>query len=835
MIKPLPTAFEAARLAALNSYGVLDTPTEKDLDELAELAAKLCGVPIAFISFVDDRRQWFKAAFGTKLKETDRDISFCAHAIHQPDVFIVPDTTKDERFADNPLVVGEPGIRFYAGATLVTSDGQPLGTLCVLDRKPHELTADQTHTLQLLSRHVMAQLGLRRQANQMSHTNGSLLGILEDELMAESALRESEALNRGVLDSMLAHIAVLDRDGKIIAVNDAWRQFARENAGPQSASLARTDVGTNYLEMCRASQGVFSAEAMLAHDGLLAVLRGEKTHFMLEYPCHSERRQRWFLLSVTPLKTKNGGAAVSHLEISERKCAEEELRAKTAFLEAQVHSALDGLLVVNNQGKIILRNQRLIDLWKIPAAIIESNDDAQQLRYIAHRVENRDQFIAKVEYLNAHPDEISRDEITLLDGTILDRYSAPVQDKAKKNYGRIWTFRDLTQRRKLEEQFRHAQKMEAVGQLAGGVAHDFNNILAVVQMQSDLVKFDGNLSREQLECMDEITVAAQRATNLTRQLLLFSRHEHIKPIDLDLGVSISSMAKMLRRLLGEHIQMQIKFAPQSMLIHADAGMLDQILMNLAVNSRDAMPRGGSLTIETAAVEMDELAASQSPRARPGSFVCLSVSDTGTGISAEILPRIFEPFFTTKDVGKGSGLGLATVFGIVEQHHGWVDVRSVIGQGTTFRIYFPRLAEMSLRPQNKQATLSTIRGGSETILLLEDDLPLRAAFMKALAQLGYHILEAGTAAEAFEVWEKHRDTIDLLLTDIVIPGGVTGKEFAELLLQSAPKLKVIYMSGYTPDNTFLTAEQAHGQGIHFLPKPFDALIIAQAVRAALEKD
>ncbi|HSY19441.1 MAG TPA: PAS domain-containing protein [Candidatus Acidoferrales bacterium] len=407
----------------------------------------------------------------------------------------------------------------------------------------------------------------------------------------------------------------------------------------------------------------------------------------------------------------------------------------------------------------------------------------------------------------------------------------PIRNEAGEVYRVVGTAEDITERRKLEEQLRHAQKMEAIGQLAGGVAHDFNNILAVIRMQSDLMRFDDDLSGEQKESVDEITAAAERATNLTRQLLLFSRHEKMQPHDLDLGESISDLAKMLRRILGEDIQMHFKFAAQPLHIHADPGMIDQVVMNLTINSRDAMPNGGNLFIETTTVELDELAAQQSPRARPGSFVCLSVTDTGCGIPAEIIPRIFEPFFTTKGVGKGTGLGLATVFGIVANHRGWVDVYSEVHRGTTFRVFFPRLTGAAARPKHAPVTLQSAVRGDETILLVEDDNALRLAFKRALSQLGYHVIEAGNGATALDLWNQHRSRINLLLTDLVMPGGMNGKEFAEKLLAEAPKLKVIYMSGYSPD---ITLSDLHlGQGIHFLAKPFDTIALAKTIRAALE--
>ena len=287
---------------------------------------------------------------------------------------------------------------------------------------------------------------------------------------------------------------------------------------------------------------------------------------------------------------------------------------------------------------------------------------------------------------------------------------------------------------------------------------------------------------------------------------------------------------MLRRILGENIHIQFKYATQPPFILADAGMMDQVLMNLTLNSRDAMPDGGKLTIETAAVEIDELAALQSAQARPGAFARLSVTDTGCGIPAEILPRIFEPFFTTKDVGKGTGLGLATVFGIVQQHQGWINVASEPGRGTTFDIYLPRLAQSSGPQTEPVITSANAPGGNETILLVEDDDALRASVRKCLSQLGYHLLEAASGAAALKVWEQHRDQVHLLLTDLVMPDGVTGRQLGEQLQGEKPALKVIYVSGYS---TEVFARDFPSDAI-FLAKPFPAQVLAQTVRDCLDK-
>jgi PAS domain S-box-containing protein len=389
---------------------------------------------------------------------------------------------------------------------------------------------------------------------------------------------------------------------------------------------------------------------------------------------------------------------------------------------------------------------------------------------------------------------------------------------------------DLSERKKLEQQFRQAQKMEAIGNLSAGVAHDFNNILAVIHIQADFLKNAKNLSAEETESAEDIIAAVERAGTLTRQLLLFSSREAFEPQDIDLNESVSSTIKMVERLVGEHIEMQFRRASQPLFLHADAGMLDQALINLVVNARDAMPNGGHLVIETSGVEFDEFAALHSAQVRVGSFVCLSVSDSGCGIPPENFSRIFEPFFTTKDVGKGTGLGLATVFGIVQQHQGWINVYSEVNHGTTFRIYLPRLAR-NAGLKSAKLDLNATYGGSETILLVEDDPRLRASIRRALSQLGYHILEAQDGAAALDVWKNHRNDIQLLLTDLVMPGKMTGKELAQIIVMDNPQIKVAYMSGYSVE--VVGKDFPLKEGINFLTKPFAASNLAKMVRHCLD--
>jgi PAS domain S-box-containing protein len=391
---------------------------------------------------------------------------------------------------------------------------------------------------------------------------------------------------------------------------------------------------------------------------------------------------------------------------------------------------------------------------------------------------------------------------------------------------------DLTEQKKLERQVLQAQKMESIGALAAGVAHDFNNILAVIQMHADLMKTDDGREQNRLDSADDIIAAVERAATLTRQLLLFSSREMFQPRDIELSDSIADTLKMVRRIVGEHIQMDVKLDSQPTHVHADRGMLDQVLLNLVVNARDAMPLGGRLVIETSCVDFDSSMVLQSSQERSGSFVCLSVSDSGCGIAPSVLPKIFEPFFTTKEVGKGTGLGLATVFGIVRQHNGWVTVYSEVGHGATFRVYLPRLSRDAV-PKSSPAVRQVQPGGSETILLVEDDPELRLSVRRILSRLGYHILEAQNGHQALRVLQAYHHEIRLMLTDMVMPGGMTGTELTEQARVSHPHLKVICMSGYSIELVGKTCPLAGAATL--LSKPFQVSELAQVVRDTLDQE
>jgi CheY-like chemotaxis protein len=380
----------------------------------------------------------------------------------------------------------------------------------------------------------------------------------------------------------------------------------------------------------------------------------------------------------------------------------------------------------------------------------------------------------------------------------------------------------------LEAQLRHAQKLESVGQLAAGVAHDFNNILTVIQGYSDTLLSRSKGDDSTRSALKQICDASKRASALTRQLLVFSRKQVIQPKVLDLNIVLQNLSNMLPRLLGEDVVLETNYMANLPRIEADTGMLEQVVMNLAVNARDAMPKGGRLTLSTTSVEIGKDYASRHPDSRPGTFTCLTVTDTGCGMDAKTLERIFEPFFTTKEVGKGTGLGLATVYGILKQHEGWIEVESEVKVGTTFRVYFPA-ASGAISTSDTTIIPGKVRGGKETILLVEDEPVVRELVREILHTYEYKVIEAESGIDALRVWDQFDGKIDLLLTDMVMPEGLNGRELADQLKKRHPELKVIFSSGYSAES--LGREMSDDTA--FLPKPYLPPQLAQIVRQCLD--
>jgi signal transduction histidine kinase len=390
---------------------------------------------------------------------------------------------------------------------------------------------------------------------------------------------------------------------------------------------------------------------------------------------------------------------------------------------------------------------------------------------------------------------------------------------------------DVTDRLKQEVNVRQSQKLEAVGQLASGFAHDFNNILAIVQGYTGLLQGERDLPDFSQRALKEISVATERAATLTRQLLTFSRKQVMQPRLLDLNGVVDGLGTMLQRLVGPEVGLRFQLGSPAPAVRADMGMLEQLVGSLAVNSREAMPNGGQFVVSTSLVEISAAYARLRPEAGQGCFACLTVSDTGCGMDAGTLQRIFEPFFTTKGVGKGSGLGLSTVYGIVQQHKGWIEVSSQVGHGTIFQIYLPAERKGVAAPEEAPGAADSPQRGKETILLVEDEPGLRSLVEGMLEHFGYTVIAAENGVRATELWARHKGSIGLLLTDMVMPEGMTGRQLALRLKGERPDLKVVYTSGYSIDLMGEGMEELL-DGVNYIQKPYRPEVLAQTIRACL---
>jgi two-component system, cell cycle sensor histidine kinase and response regulator CckA len=548
------------------------------------------------------------------------------------------------------------------------------------------------------------------------------------------------------------------------------------------------------------------------------------------FPVTSNREQILDLLLATcedvaraNLELKSGREA---LEAAQR--AEETLRASEELYRSLVETSPDAILLIGLDRRVRMANRQALALFGYDATEMIGRD---RLELIAP--ESRESGgqnwrsvleaggTANVEY-----------RVLRKDGSRIDAEvnASLIVDGRGTSQAVLAVIRDVTARKRLEAQFLQAQKMEAVGRLAGGIAHDFNNLLCVINGYAEMLLSDAGQGQATRQALGEVLKAGERAASLTRQLLVFSRQQVVAPQVLNLNAVVADTERMLRRLIGEDVELTCVMEESLGRVKADAGQVEQVLLNLAVNARDAMPQGGKLTIETMNVELDECYVRTRPNVRPGRYVLLAVSDTGCGMDEATQARIFEPFFTTKEPGKGTGLGLATIFGIVQQASGHLAVYSELGRGTAFKVYLPSVEEAVSAGPSSRPGLPARLHGNETILLAEDDAAVRAMTRLVLQTHGYTVLEASNGDEALLVSESHAGRIALVISDVVMP-GMSGRELVDRLAVLRPAMRALYLSGYTNDavvrHGVLEAKTA------FLQKPFGQDDLPRKVREVLD--
>ncbi len=516
----------------------------------------------------------------------------------------------------------------------------------------------------------------------------------------------------------------------------------------------------------------------------------------------------------------------------ERKRAQETLRREHNFVSHIMETSPSGIVVTDCSGKITFANRRAGEILKLKQNLSQSSNVLNW--QTADRGGNplpRQTSLLKNVLTSGEPalDIYHIIEFSLEHWVVLSTNATALSDSQGRVNGMIVTVEDVTQRLALENQVRQSQKMDSLGQMAAGVAHDINNILTVIQGHAGLLLNAATPNSDAGRSASQIMAASERAAGFIRHLLAFSRKQIYRTKILDLNAVLQNLEALLPRMLGGNIMLETSYDPRLPHIAADTAMLEQIVMNLAINSRDAMPRGGKLIIETSAVDLDSQAARRHPDGQPGRFVCLTVTDNGCGMEPSLLQRIFEPFFTTKEMGKGTGLGLATVYAVVKQHHGWIEVHSQVGAGTTFKIFLPADQALSALPVPPPQA-ENIQGGRETILLVDDEVALLEVMREVLGRYHYHILTASSAMEALQAWDRHEGQIDLLLADVMIAGGMSARQLAAELKKRKPELKVILSSGF---NTAMHGQEWRIGDTAFLSKPYLPANAAKLIRDTLD--
>ncbi len=684
-----------------------------------------------------------------------------------------------------------------AGTTIIApirKGARVIGVLFVQSRQSHSYSEHDLETLQTLA----------------DQCGGAL-----QRARAEENLRHSQRRFYELFENSPDAILVQDKTGKILDANAsacALHGLAREELIGKNAVDDLVPIGQREMARLNFHRLV---------EGQISWAEGESFR--------ADGRSVPVETRVSHIEFEGKPAMLFHVrDVSERHAAEVALRSSETLFRSVWENSVDGMRLTDENGAMVAVNDafcRLVGMSQEQLegkffSVIYSADTDWEKMLRNHREHFRAGLLE---------DKAER-EHRLHDGRLV---MFEITDFYVKSGGKprllLSLFRDVTIHKRLEEQLRQSQKMEAIGQLAGGVAHDFNNILTIILGHATLLTLTPLDARSHASA-SQIKQASERAAGLTRQLLAFGRKQIVNPRPLDLNRVVGNLTEMLGRLLGEDIVLQLNFSTEPAIIEADASMIEQILMNLSVNSRDAMPRGGTLSIRVNTREVDAGHTRLYADARPGRFVCLTHADTGMGIPPENITRIFEPFFTTKELGKGTGLGLATVYGIVKQHKGWIEIESELGKGTTFRIFLPASTGLITDLDNNSLP-PRAPDGSETILVVEDERDLREIITRTLIRHGYRVFQAVDGNNALQIWSEYKDDIALVFTDVIMPGGINGRELAERFLLDKPKLKVIYSTGYSADA--LGKDFRLDPNLNYLPKPYMPEDLARIVRRQLD--
>ncbi len=790
----------------LRALEILDTPPHSSYDRLTATAAHVFEVPVALIGFVDVDRVWYKSCHGIALSQVDLLPGFCPSAIESYNVYVVEDASTDPRTKAHPLVCGEFGLRFYAAAPIRLTNGVAIGTLSVLDYVPRKLEGKKLMVLKEMAEGVVDLLE--------AHRGNVALQKKDQELMVSTRAKrftDQFSVNIPVQVSFWNKALVCEYAS---AAYVDW--YGMESTGVIGCRLFEILGAEAFAHRLPYVNAVLAGKDQ-TFEAVLIRKDGSARRVLVQYFAHFDETQNvdGFFVSFSDIT-----------ELIETKAAlfDVESKFKSAFEKASIGMTL----VEPRPGATFAKvNPALCQflgyseeelLTKTISDISHPDDVQENMDYLADLVAGKiNDFSMEKRYLHKNGQ--------ILWGLL---HVSLIRDGAGKPLYGNGQIVDITERKRLEEAFRQSQKMEVVGRLAGGVAHDFNNLLTAMMMS--LEHFIAENAPAETSALQELVALGNRGAQLTRQLLEFARQQPMKMVKMELNSEVERMMILLRRLIGDSITVEFQAGAPEYWIESDSSMLDQVIMNLSLNARDAMPNGGNLQIKTDTLEIENHSSTWGER-RPGRYICLSVKDTGNGIDENVLPRIFEPFFTTKPTGKGTGLGLASVFGNVQQHKGWVEVKSKMGQGSEFLVYLPSCSSPEVLPSPVVAQADPDPFiPRTTILLVEDHDILRRGSTRTLEQSHFTVFAAQDGEAALETWKQHSQDIDLLITDMMMPNGINGLQLARFLTQQKPSLKTILVSGFSEDILF--HDLAETSSIVFLPKPFGPKELVNLVRETL---
>ncbi|AFZ23188.1 PAS domain S-box [Cylindrospermum stagnale PCC 7417] len=933
---------EAARLEVLHQYQILDSAPEQAFDDLVFLAAQICNTPIALINLIDSNRQWFKAKLGLDAQEMPIDIGFCPICIRLGDTLIIPDTLADEQFATSAVVTAEPYVRFYAGVPLIVPGGQAIGTVCVIDRIPRQISSQQLSALQAISRLIVRQLEIRRNLTELA-------SVKTEYKQAQEALRQSESTLHSFFESapmMMGIVELVENDILHISDNPATAKFlgftpeTMQNRLGQKMGGAQKHL-TQWIDYYRQAER-------------------SQSPIKFEYAYETPQGQIWLSATVSAIAQNYGNRQQFAYVVEditdrlaarrERQQAEAQLRWKEALLRSMNSVSPLGFYVVDNRTDDILYfNEQFWQIWGI---------EHLKERMEKREVKNQDivfdclklivdvtAFSASCQPLQSEDNRcILEDELFFKDGRIVRRFSTQIRDNEDRYFGRLYIYEDITarkqveqkireqaalldittdaivvqdlnnkillwnksaeklygwlaeeaigksaiqlldneslpqhreifqsvlehgfwqgelqrtrksgieiivescwtlvrdenyqaksilivdtditQKKQLEKQFLRAQRMESIGTLASGIAHDLNNVLSPILMSVHLLRNKCQDPRIH-QVISIVEGNAKRGANLVKQVLSFAR-----------GIEGDRTVIQVKHLILEMQQIVEQTFPKSLTIHTeieqdllpvcgDSTQLHQVLINLCLNARDAMPSGGTLTISAENILIDENYAKMHLDAQVGSYIVIQVTDTGFGIKSGILDRIFEPFFTTKEFGKGTGLGLSTVMGIIKGHGGFITVASAVGKGTKFFVYLPAVntfATQSLEDQEMPT------GNGEWILLVDDEAAIREITRTSLENYNYQVITASDGLKALALYSQNQDKIRAVIIDLMMP-NMDGVTTIRTLQKINPLLQIIAISGLATSEQILIDKTS--QHTAFLSKPFTAQELLKALQA-----